>query len=148
MCSFMSLRVVNLDNRPFYTVVKQIIKKQKQQWERRNIRGWMWMDLWKRRKIFSSSPPPTRRRCAWVGAGWKSYVENLFRVRTRSESVEPFHPVPVPFFSREQHIEKICNGTIKSSGTFFFSPPRSTPDRPTLPIRWCVRSISRCPLKL
>lgn len=27
MCNFMSLRVVNLDNRPFYTVVKQIIKK-------------------------------------------------------------------------------------------------------------------------
>lgn len=31
MCNFMSLRVVNLDNRPFYSVVKQIIKKQQRE---------------------------------------------------------------------------------------------------------------------
>lgn len=39
MCNFMSLRVVNLDNRPFYTVVKQIIKKAEAQ--QKQERGWM-----------------------------------------------------------------------------------------------------------
>jgi hypothetical protein len=47
----MSLRVVNLDNRPFYSVVKQIIKKEAREREKKNIaektlteksrRGWM-----------------------------------------------------------------------------------------------------------
>jgi hypothetical protein len=40
MCNFMSLRVVNLDNRPFYTVVKQIIKKTEAETSERG-----WMDL-------------------------------------------------------------------------------------------------------
>lgn len=40
MCSFMSLRVVNLDNRPFYTVVKQIIKKAEAQKHKREG-GWI-----------------------------------------------------------------------------------------------------------
>lgn len=52
MCNFMSLRVVNLDNRPFYTVVKQIIKKAEAE-----VGGGGWMDF----EEFSSSPTPAYR---------------------------------------------------------------------------------------
>lgn len=141
----MSLRVVNLDNRPFYTVVKQIIKKQKQQWERRNIRGWVCGRVEKYFHLHHHQQGGGARESVLDGkAMWKICFVYVREARVLSHST----PCLCLFFSREQHIEKICNGTIKSSGTFFFSPPRSTPDRPTLPIRWCVRSISRCPLKL
>jgi hypothetical protein len=41
MCNFMSLRVVNLDNRPFYTVVKQIIKKAEAQQKQERVDGFV-----------------------------------------------------------------------------------------------------------
>jgi hypothetical protein len=57
MCNFMSLRVVNLDNRPFYTVVKQIIKKQKHSSEKG---GFV-----KRRNFHLHNDSGALRMCRW-----------------------------------------------------------------------------------
>lgn len=110
MCNFMSQRVVNLDNRPFYTVVKQIIKKAEAQKQER-------VDGFVKRQNFHLHKHQQTNQHQCVGklcenpSGWQ-------------ERTNVSHPE-----LQEQHIEKICNGTIKSSGTFFFflSPDTTHP---------------------
>lgn len=131
MCNFMSLRVVNLDNRPFYTVVKQIIKKAEAQKQGR-------VDGFVKRQNFHLHHYRRMRGVVCVG----KLCENpsVYKSRTDGEN-NVSHPV-----LREQHIEKICNGTIKSSETFFFFLSHPTPDL-THRDRLCSEH-SRRPLKL
>lgn len=68
MCNLMSLKVVNLDNRPFYTVVKQIIKKAEAQKHRREG-GWICEEA-KGILIFT-----TTCKCKCLCVGWENCVE-------------------------------------------------------------------------
>lgn len=85
----MSLRVVNLDNRPFYTVVKQIIKKQKHGEQERVEGGWICEEA---KGIFIFTNTETRRAsgvdervnvsveirfCALLLAGRRQHIEKF-----------------------------------------------------------------------